>query len=138
MLHSSPESLIEYRRPILRKEREVDNMENQLELNEDRLRILNKFQQAFPEINTAMDGVRNVVYKDGALNLKMKRLISLGIALRAGCVNCIISQVMHALNAGASTDEIMETLAVEVSMSGTTGVAESLRVIKQLEELGKI
>ena len=113
-------------------------MENQLELNEDRLRILNKFQQAFPEINTAMDGVRNVVYKDGALNLKMKRLISLGIALRAGCVNCIISQVMHALNAGASTEEILETLAVEVSMSGTTGVAESLRVIKQLEDLGKI
>ena len=138
MLHSSPESLIEYRRPILRKKRGVDNMENQLELNEDRLRILNKFQQVFPEINTAMDGVRNVVYKDGALSLKMKRLISLGISLRAGCVNCIISQVMHALNAGASTDEIMETLAVEVSMSGTTGVAESLRVIKQLEELGKI
>lgn len=45
---------------------------------------------------------------------------------------------MHALNAGASTDEILETLAVEVSMSGTTGVAESLRVIKLLEELGKI
>ena len=98
-------------------------MENQLALNEDRLRILNKFQQAYPEINTAMDGVRNVVYKDGALSLKTKRLISLGIALRAGCVNCIISQVMHALNAGASTDEILETLAVEVSMSGTTGVA---------------
>ena len=113
-------------------------MENQLELNEDRLRILNKFQETFPEVNAAMDGVRNEVYKDGALSLKMKRLISLGIALRAGCVNCILSQVMHALNAGASTDEILETLAVEISMSGTTGVAESLRVIKQLEELGKL
>ncbi len=45
-------------------------MENQLALNEDRLRILSKFQQAFPEINTAMNGVRNVVYKDRALSLK--------------------------------------------------------------------
>ena len=113
-------------------------MENQLALNEDRLRILNKFQQAFPEVNTAMDGVRNVVYKDGALSLKTKRLISLVIALRAGCVNCILSQVTHDLNAGASTDEILETLAVEIAMSGTTGVAESLRVIRLLEELGKL
>ncbi|MBN1687465.1 MAG: carboxymuconolactone decarboxylase family protein, partial [Spirochaetales bacterium] len=77
-------------------------------------------------------------YKDGALSLKVKRLISLGIALRAGCVNCILSQTMHALNAGASTEEILETLSVEISMSGTTGVAESLRVITLLEQLGKI
>lgn len=72
MFHTPLESLLEYRHQVLRKEREGDNMENQLELNEDRLRILNKFQQSFPEINTAMDGVRNVVYTDGALSLKTK------------------------------------------------------------------
>lgn len=113
-------------------------MESQVELNEDRLRILGKFQEKFPGVNAAMDGVRNEVYKDGALSLKIKRLMSLAIALRAGCVNCILSQVLHALKAGASTDEILETLAVEISMSGTTGVAESLRVIKLLEEMGKL
>ena len=113
-------------------------MENQVELNEDRFRILDKFKEIYPGVNEAMDVVRNEVYKDGALSLKFKRLMSLAIALRAGCVNCILSQTMHALNAGASTDEILETLAVEISMSGTTGVAESLRVIRLLEELGKI
>jgi AhpD family alkylhydroperoxidase len=113
-------------------------MENQLKLNEERLQLLNKFQEIVPGVNTAMDSVRNEVYKDGALSLKVKRLMSLAIGLRAGCINCILSQVMHALNAGASTDEILETLAVEISMSGTTGVAESLRVIKLLQELGKL
>jgi len=113
-------------------------MEKQVELNEERLRNLEKFKEVYPGINNAMDGVRNEVYKDGALSLKVKRLISLAIALRAGCVNCILSQTTHALNEGASVEEILETLSVELSMSGTTGVAESLRVIKLLEELGKI
>jgi AhpD family alkylhydroperoxidase len=113
-------------------------LENQVELNEERIRVLDKFKEAYPGINHAMDGVRTEVYKDGALTLKVKRLISLAIALRAGCVNCILAQTMHALNEGASTEEILETIAVELSMSGTTGVAESLRVIKLLEELGKL
>jgi alkylhydroperoxidase/carboxymuconolactone decarboxylase family protein YurZ len=37
---------------------------------------------------------------------------------------------------GATRDEIMETLQVLVAMGGTTGIAESLRVIKFLDELG--
>ena len=113
-------------------------MESQVQLNEDRIHNLETFMKVHPGVNKAMDGVRNEVYKDGALSLKVKRLISLAIALRAGCVNCILSQTTHALNEGASVEEILETLSVELSMSGTTGVAESLRVIKLLEELGKI
>ena len=78
------------------------------------------------------------MYKDGALSSKVKRLIALGIALRAGCTNCILAQTMRALEVGASKDEILETLSVEVVMSGTTGIAESLRVLKLLDELGKL
>jgi alkylhydroperoxidase/carboxymuconolactone decarboxylase family protein YurZ len=45
---------------------------------------------------------------------------------------------MLALETGASKEEILETLSVVVAMSGTTGVAESLRVLKILDELGKL
>jgi len=44
---------------------------------------------------------------------------------------------MRALEAGATKDEILETISVNVAMSGTTGIAESLRVLKLLDELGK-
>jgi hypothetical protein len=35
-------------------------------------------------------------------------------------------------------DEILESLSVAVSMRGTTGVDESLRVVQLLDELGKL
>ena len=113
-------------------------MESQLELNNERKQLFEKFKQALPDLMDAQFGVGNVVYKDGALTTKVKRLIALAIALRAECTNCIIAQTAYALNAGATKDEVLETLSVEVAMSGTTGIAESLRVLKLLEELGKL
>ncbi len=64
--------------------------------------------------------------------------MALGIALRAECVNCIVSQTIRALDAGASKQEMLETISVNMSMSGTTGIGESLRVLKLLDELGKL
>ena len=113
-------------------------MESQIELNEERLRLRDKFKQALPDFMAAEQGVLDVAYRDGALSSKVKRLISMAIALRVGCTNCILAQTKYALDAGATREEILETLAVEVSMSGTTGVAESLRVVKLLEELGEL
>lgn len=113
-------------------------MENQLELNEERMRLLEKFKQNLPDVMDAEYKFLDLVYQDGALSLKIKRLLSLAIALRAGCTNCIISQTKRAIDAGATKEEVLETLAVEVAMSGTTGIAESLRVVKLLEEMGHL
>ena len=38
----------------------------------------------------------------------------------------------------ATKEEILETISVNMAMSGTTGIAESLRVLKLLDELGKL
>jgi len=113
-------------------------MENQVELNDERMQLLEKFGQVLPDLMAAEYATLDVVYRDGALSTKVKRLIALAIALRAECTNCILSQTMRALEAGASREEILETLSVEVAMSGTTGIAESLRVVKLLDELGKL
>ena len=113
-------------------------MESQIELNDERVQLLGKFREALPDLMVPEAGVFDVVYKDGALSSKTKRLMSLGIALRDGCTNCILGQTMRALEAGATTEEILETLSVVVSMGGTLGIAESLRVIKLLDELGKL
>jgi AhpD family alkylhydroperoxidase len=83
----------------------------------------------------AVMGVVGEVYKDGALSCKVKCLMSLALALGAGCRNCVLGQTTFAMENGASKEEILETLSVVVSMRGTTGVAESLRVIQLLDEL---
>jgi len=113
-------------------------VESQVELNEERLRLRDKFAQVLPDLMTNEQKVLDVVYRDGALSTKVKRLMSLAIALRARCINCILAQTMRALEAGATREEILETLSVNVAMSGTTGIAEALRVVKLLEELGEI
>jgi len=113
-------------------------VESQLQLNEERLRLLDRLKQLSPDLTGAEWNVLDIVYKDGALSRKVKRLLALGIALHAGCTNCILAQTKQALDAGATKDEILETISVEVAMSGTTGIGESLRVIKLLDELGKL
>ena len=91
------------------------------------------FAKALPDVWSAETDVVGVVYKEGVLSTKTKRLIALGVALGCGCEGCIISQTGNALNAGATRSEILETLGVAVAMRGTTGLAESFKVIKLLE-----
>jgi AhpD family alkylhydroperoxidase len=113
-------------------------MESQVKLNEERLELVERLKEEVPNVYTTLHGMLDVVYKDGALSTKVKRLMSLAIALRAGCTNCILAQTKRALEAGATKDEFLETLAVEMAMSGSTGAAESLRVLKLLDELGEL
>ncbi|MCF7939213.1 MAG: carboxymuconolactone decarboxylase family protein [Spirochaetales bacterium] len=74
----------------------------------------------------------------GALSEKVKYLLALAVALGTGCRICILAQVTKAMDAGATKEEIMETISVVVAMRGTTGIAESLRIIDYLEEKGLI
>jgi len=113
-------------------------VESQLELDKNRVTHRDKFSQLLPDVMGALRGLSVEVYKDGALSGKVKRLMSLAIALGAGCRNCILAQTMYTLENGATKEEILDTLSVVVSMRGTTGVAESLRVVQLLDELGKL
>lgn len=111
-------------------------MESQLEFYDELIKQRGRFQQALPGLLTAQDAVQAEVYKNGALSVRVKQLMSLAIALRAGCAPCIIVRTRRAIEAGATRDEILETLSVVAAMGGITGIAESLRVIQLLEELG--
>ena len=113
-------------------------IESQVELNENRKNNLGKFAEQLPEVFEQVRAQTTEVYKDGALSAKVKRLMAMAIALGAGCRNCIMGQTMYALEKGATKEEILEAISVVVSMRGTTGVAESLRVIQLLDELGKL
>lgn len=112
--------------------------ESQFEINKNRMQQRDKFAQLLPDVMEALRGLTAEVYKDGVLSCKVKRLMSLALALGAGCRNCILSQTMNALENGATKEEILETLSVVVSMRGTTGQAECLRVVQLLDELGKL
>ena len=112
-------------------------MESQLELLDEIRKYTTDFKQELPGVMAAHTAFSDEVYKDGALSHKVKRLVALAVALRAGCTACIIYQTKLAVEAGATKDEVLETCSVAIAVSGTISRAESLRTVKLLEELGK-
>jgi AhpD family alkylhydroperoxidase len=112
--------------------------ESQVELNNNRNKQLGLFLESMPDLAIQLGEQINEVYKDGVIGSKTKRLMAMAIALGAGCRNCVLGQAEAALNLGATREDFLETISVVISMRGTTGVAESLRVIQFLDELGKL
>ena len=112
-------------------------MESQLEFFNEVVKCTTELQRELPSVMAAKNAFGNEVYKDGALSLKVKRLIALGIALRAGCPPCILAQTKFAAEAGATKAEIVEAVSVAAAMGGTTSSSHAWRVLKVLKELGK-
>jgi AhpD family alkylhydroperoxidase len=111
-------------------------MESQLELLDNIEKYAVGYNEAAqPDIMAAYSSLRDEVYKEGALSPKIKRLIALGIALRAGCTACILFQTKMAVEAGATKGEITEAVSVAVATAGSTALGWSWRVGKLLEEL---
>ena len=78
--------------------------------------------------------VKDAVYQKGSLDVKTKRLLSLAVAIQAGCKDCMISQTSKAIELGATPAEIFETCAVAISMGGTLAWSKALVVADYLRE----
>ncbi len=112
-------------------------MDSQLKYLEEVTSLTNEFKQELPEAYEAHQAFRDAVYKDGALNTKIKRLVAMAIAIRLGCPGCITFQTKLALEAGATKAEVVEAASVATSMGGTTASAWVWIVVQLLKELGK-
>lgn len=113
-------------------------MGKQLDVWENYLKERGRTEKLMPEFWAAKDGLTGQVYKEGALSTKVKRLMGLVGGLRAGCEVCVIGQLQLAIAAGATNEEIFETVGVATAMSGTPGLAEAGKVMELLAELGRI
>ena len=111
--------------------------ENQIEVNNNRKKHLGRLVELMPDLAKGLIAVKDEAYKDGAIDSKTKRLMALAVALGAGCKYCILGQAEAALDLGATKEDILETISVVASVRGTSGIAESYRVIQFLDELGK-
>jgi len=111
-------------------------MDNQLDYYTETGKLRDEFDQGLP-VMASYTTFRKGVYQDGALSLKNKRLIALACGLQSGCTRCVQGQTKDAIAAGATKDEVLEAVSVAVVMGGTGVSAETWRVVKVLQELGK-
>lgn len=70
----------------------------------------------------------------GALTAKVKQLIALGIGITCRCEGCIAYHVHDAIQAGATRQEILETMGISILMGGGPAVIYACEALKALEQ----
>jgi AhpD family alkylhydroperoxidase len=112
-------------------------MDSQLKYLNEVTETIKEFKNELPEAFAARDAFNDKVYEDGALSAKVKRLMAMSIAVKAGCPGCINYQTKLAVEAGATKGEVVEAASVAASMGGTSAGAWIWIVVQMMKELGK-
>jgi AhpD family alkylhydroperoxidase len=89
-----------------------------------------------PETLGAFKGLHVAAAGDGVLTAEFKELMALAIAVTVRCDGCIAFHVHDALKAGATREEIVETLGVAILMGGGPALmyaVEALDAVDQFE-----
>ncbi len=76
--------------------------------------------------------------KEGALSVREKELIALGIGLAVRCVPCINLHVEKCITAGATAAQILEAAGAAVMMQGGPSFTHVPEVVRALEHFGKL
>ena len=94
---------------------------------------------AIPDVMQGFGALHQSALKAGALDSKTKELIALGIAITVRCDGCISFHVHDSMMAGASKEEIAETVSVAILMGGGPSVVygiEAMQALSQYQEQG--
>ena len=87
-----------------------------------------------PDVMSAFGQLHQSAVKAGVLDTRTKELIALAIAITVRCHGCIAFHVHDAIEAGASRDEVIETIGVAVLMGGGPSMVYGCEAFEALEE----
>ncbi len=73
--------------------------------------------------------------EDGALSRKVKELMALAISIVVGCEGCIAYHVQDAIQAGATRDELLETVGVGLFMGGGPGSIYAAHALDAIDQM---
>lgn len=77
---------------------------------------------------------RTAERNDGAIPAKYRELISVAVALTTQCAYCIEAHVNNAVEAGASREEIAETVFIAAALRAGGAVGNGLLAMRLFEE----
>ena len=89
-----------------------------------------------PGVMSGFTKLHQATTTDGVLPAKTKELIALAIGIAVHCDGCVAYHVHDALGAGASREEIVETIGVAVMMGGGPSLVygcEALEAVDQFQ-----
>jgi AhpD family alkylhydroperoxidase len=95
-----------------------------------------KLKDLAPDILRGFGAMFQATMKEGALSVREKELIALGIGMAVRCVPCINLHVEKCITAGATREQILEAAGVAVMMQGGptfTHVPEVVRAVEHFK-----
>lgn len=99
---------------------------------------LDHLAQELPGVMGGFGQLHEGALADGALSTGTKELVALGIAIAVHCDGCIAYHVHDALEAGATREEILETIGVAVLMGGGPSAVYGADARRALEEYASV
>lgn len=118
-------TLIKYKSNIMKYIEQYDHIKS----------VLRKLGEDSPDMMQHFGALHKSSTKEGALSNKTKELIALGISIVIRCNECINYHLNDALKAGASDEEILETINVSVVMGGGPALMYATHAYEALKEL---
>ena len=90
-----------------------------------------------PGIMEAFQGMNAAAASKNALDDKTRELIALAVAATTRCEGCIASHAEKAVKAGASREELLETLAMTISLNAGAALVYSSRVLEAYDQFSQ-
>ena len=98
---------------------------------------LQSLGKAHPDAMKGFQEFMGGVKKDGALSNKIKELIGIALSIAKQCKFCVAWHVKHAIEAGASREEIIEASMVAGTLGGGPALMFTKYVLKSLDDFSK-
>ncbi|MFN2254261.1 MAG: carboxymuconolactone decarboxylase family protein [Candidatus Promineifilaceae bacterium] len=97
--------------------------------------LIGKLRADYPSETDALLRFMNKAEGGKALTIREKELINVGLAVAAQCEWCIAIHVQHAIEAGASRDEVVEAGFMAVVMHGGPALMYLIPLLEAVDEL---
>lgn len=95
---------------------------------------MNEYSKESPDIMQGFQKCHETAATDSALSAKVKELIALAIGITVRCDGCIAFHVHDALEAGATKEEIVDTIGVAIMMGGGPAVVYGSAALEALKD----
>ncbi|MCI2393430.1 carboxymuconolactone decarboxylase family protein [Aliiroseovarius sediminis] len=95
------------------------------------------FRAVQPDAAKGFVGMHRAAMGDGAVSTKHKELQCIAIGIAKQCNDCIGFHVRAAIRAGATRDEVAETVSVAIMMGGGPGYMYGARALQAFDQLSE-
>ncbi len=94
--------------------------------------------KAAPQESAAFMNLKHTAERaDGVIPVKYRELMSIAVALTTQCAYCIESHIKNAVQAGATREEIAETVFIAAALRAGGAVGNGLMAMRLFEDESK-